>query len=396
MSKMYLTAPSIGDEDGRTRIAADFHIDERVINIWFKTKSQPINEKLAQAAFLAAVLIPAMRIGGSLRVEKPIPDRLMQSVKALQKVFNKWYPKFSFIDIVADTTSQKTPPVAPRAAQFFSGGVDSFYTLLENFDEIEDLYHVRGFDIFLEDTERLDTATTIVKNGAEAFGKNFLEIETNIHDFSKEFAQWPNHYHGSAMTAMAMLMSARNPRFYFAATHSYAEMFPWGSHPLLDCLWNNDDLEIVHHGAEATRLQKVYRVVREPEVLKHLNIGQIQGILPRNHKPGEKVLRTLIALDLAGVLDQAETFEYKLKLKDVRDIKIIGPNSLSFVMENYRELLTRPDKVPLRNALRVAIQRYHHQVLARGLARHAKSFRASPHFEELKKLFGLTEARSEE
>lgn len=395
MAKMYLAAPIIGDEDGHTRIAADFHIDDRVINLWFKTKSEPINEKLAQAAFLAAVLIPAMKIGGSLRVEKPVPERLMGATKGLQQVFNKWYPAFKFVEILADTNTPRMASVAPRAAQFFSGGVDSFYTLLQNFDDIQDLYHVRGFDLFLEKERALELATVRVRGGAEAFGKNFLQIETNIHDFSKEFAHWPNHYHGSAMAAMAILMSARNPRFYFAATHSYSDMFPWGSHPLLDHFWSNDNLEIIHHGAEATRLQKVYRIVREPAVLKHLNIGQIQGNLPKDYKPGEKVLRTMIALDLAGVLDQAETFEYKLKIKDVCDIKIIGPNSLSFVMENYTELLKRPDKIPLRNALRVAIQRYHNQVLARGLARHAKSFRASPHFEELKKLFGLTEISPE-
>jgi hypothetical protein len=395
MPKMYLSAPIIGDEDGHTRIAADLHIDDRVINLWFKTKSQPINEKMAQAAFLAAVLIPAMKIGGSLRIEKPIPERLMGATKGLQQVFNKWYPTFNFIEILADTNTPRTAPAAPRAAQFFSGGVDSFYTLLENFEDIQDLYHVRGFDLLLEKERALELATARVKGGAEAFGKNFAQIETNIHDFSKEFAHWPNHYHGSAMAAMAILMSARNPRFYFAATHSYADMFPWGSHPLLDHFWSNDDLEIIHHGAEATRLQKVYRIARDPEVLKHLNIGQLQGGLPKDYRPGEKLLRTLIALDLAGVLDQAVTFEYKLNLQDVRNIRIIGPNSLSFVMENYTELLKRPDKVPLRNALRVAIQRYHNRVLARGLARHAKSFRASPHFEELKKLFGLTEVSVE-
>jgi len=391
MPRMYLSAPTIDSNNGNTKIAADFQIDDRVINLWFRTKAEPINEKMAQAAFVAAVLIPAMKIGGSLRVEKPIPERLLRSTKYIQQVFNKWYPKFQKIEIIADTVSNKAISAKPRAAQFFSGGVDSFYTLFENFDDIQDLYHVRGFDIFLDHAEALDKASIMVKGGADAFGKNFVQIETNIHDFSKEFAHWPNHYHGSAMAAMALLMSARNPRFYFAATHSYADMFPWGSHPLLDHLWSNDDSEIIHHGAEATRLEKVYRIVREPEVLKHLNIGQFQGALPKDYRPGEKVLRTLIALDLAGVLDKAETFRYKLKLSDVRNIRIIGPNSLSFVMENYNELLKRPDKVQLRNALRVPIQRYQNRVLARGLARNARSFRASDHFEELKKLFGLAE-----
>ena len=38
---------------------------------------------------------------------------------------------------------------------------------------------------------------------------------------------------------------------------TYAHLGPLGSHPLLDPLWSSEDVELVHDGCEATRLDKL-------------------------------------------------------------------------------------------------------------------------------------------
>lgn len=97
----------------------------------------------------------------------------------------------------------------------------------------------------------------------------------------------------------------------------------------------------------------------------------------------------MIALDLAGVLDQCKTFGHPLEIKDVENIKIAGDNGLSFVMENFRELMKRPDKKELRRALRIAIKNFQNKKIAHSLRKNMDSLKASPHFELIREMAGI-------
>ena len=40
-----------------------------------------------------------------------------------------------------------------------------------------------------------------------------------------------------------------------AASDTYGQLVPWGSHPHVDPLWSTESLAFVHDGCEATRLE---------------------------------------------------------------------------------------------------------------------------------------------
>ena len=379
INRMYIENPLIEHDSNEVKISSKFHINERVIELWFKVDDSLVNYDALQDVCFSSVIIPAMAIGGTLEVEAPVSKKLLRNSSTIQSILNKWYPKLHIVDIQATEIQRDEASTALKTGQFFSGGVDSFYTLLKNLREVDDLFFVSGFDVFLKEREVLEDSLRTVKSAAQKFNKNLIEIQTNLHDFSKEFTLWPNHYHGSAMAAMAMLVSNQYSNFLFASSHSYADMFPWGSHPLLDRLWSTEYLEIAHDGCEATRVEKTFYISKYPEVLEHLRVGCLETC-----RRTEKCLRTMIALDLAGVLADCKTFHHPLLVEDVEKMEITGKNALSFVMENYKELLNRNDKLELRRALRIAIQRYQNKEIAKSLQKNMSTFKYSEHADWLR------------
>jgi hypothetical protein len=63
-------------------------------------------------------------------------------------------------------------------------------------------------------------------------------------------------YHGAALAAVALLFQDRLGKILIPPTYSYADLLPWGSHPLLDPLWSTEQTTIEHEGCEATRVEK--------------------------------------------------------------------------------------------------------------------------------------------
>src|SRR6185436_6108277 len=78
-----------------------------------------------------ACLIPlAVTLGEPLRLALPVDRTLFDNVQELQQVWKCWHPHLHVVPVVADLAapSRQEPPT--RAAAFFSGGVDSFFTVL--------------------------------------------------------------------------------------------------------------------------------------------------------------------------------------------------------------------------------------------------------------------------
>ncbi len=83
--------------------------------------------------FLAAMLMPAMETGEDIHLEGKVSAKLFSGMQTLSLILKKWYPELHLISIHVDGFS--IPAKGTRTAAFFSGGVDSFYTVLKNKDK---------------------------------------------------------------------------------------------------------------------------------------------------------------------------------------------------------------------------------------------------------------------
>jgi len=263
---------------------------------------------------LIALLLPAMKHGLTIHLASPVSSRLMHSIPAIQDIFKVWNPEFQKVALDVSVRESPLPSVAKGVGAFFSGGVDSFYTLLKNQDEITALIFVQGIEKHLADDSVLRSkVTSSIREAAAKLGKPLIEVETNLRTFSDRYTSWGEFYHGAGLASVALLLSPQFRKVYIPSSQSYAQLLPWGSHPILDPMWSTESTEIVHDGCEARRVQKIKFISSNEVVLEHLRV-----CLSRDGKYNcgkcEKCLRTMIGLYIAGALEHCRTFHEPLRM----------------------------------------------------------------------------------
>jgi hypothetical protein len=187
---------------------------------------------------------------------------------------------------------------------------------------------------------------------ADAFDKRFVEVETNVREIMDPFVDWCGASHGAAMASVGHLLSPAFRRIYFAAPHTYANLFPCGSHPLVDPLWSTEGLEFVHDGCEATRVEKVALVATSDVLLQNLRVCFKNTNGAYNCGKCEKCLRTMINLHINRALDRCSAFDQPLNLRRIARIEVTKVDTMSYVRENLNALESASSNPELQRVLR--------------------------------------------
>ena len=137
---------------GRVTYDEAAHADEEY---WFDVAS-PQADLLTTSGnpWLACLAPVAATIGEPLRLGPAVDARLLENIRELLRVWTAWYPRLEDVPIEAQVDGPAPAPER-RTAAFFSGGVDSFFTVLRHAngdgtprtEHIDDLIFIRGFDI---------------------------------------------------------------------------------------------------------------------------------------------------------------------------------------------------------------------------------------------------------
>ncbi len=242
-----------------------------------------------------------------------------------------------------------------NSAAFFSGGVDSFHTLLENRETLTHLILAYGFDLPLSEEPVLRRFQPQVELTAKAFSKSLITVRTNARDHCRDIhgKHRPEFlfYQGGLLGAIALCLDGFAASVLIASPYSYDELRPNGSHPLLDPLWSSGTLHVVHHGADAKRIEKVETIAKEPGVLASLRVCWDPGPSELNCGCCEKCMRTMVALYFLGRLQQCPTLPHHIDLRQIRRLELPASS-----LPHWREFLDRPTHPELRRALEASIR----------------------------------------
>jgi hypothetical protein len=327
-------------------------------------------------AFAAAMLLPAMRAGEDLRVPVPVSPRLCVMLPRVRDVFHTWWPELARVDIDLTPADIDRRPPATRTATFFSGGVDSFYSLLKNRGghgsltaPLTHLIFMKGVETPLEWLKGVAQTETWIREVAAATGTNAIVGETNIRTVlqgPEDNLRWERHYHGSALAAAALGLS---PGFAFVcipSSFSYNHLVPFGSTPLVDEMFSTERLQVIHDGAEAIRPAKVARIVEwnRELVLSHLRVCIENRSGAKNCGRCKKCVRTAVALRALGVWDQAGTFPNK---RCEHWTRVMEGDHLAFVQENLQFVRDRAGDAELIAMITAAIGRRRRRETLKGL-----------------------------
>lgn len=257
-----------------------------------------------------------------MKLPGEISPRLLSAVPEIQDFFRLWDDE-EFRRVPVEVAARESADIerASGVACFFSGGVDAFYTLLKNLDEVTHLIFVHGFDIPLTHQSLRTRATRTVREVAEELGKPLVEVEANLRTFGKAPIDW-GKYHGPVLASIALLFQHRFRKVLIPATFDYAHLVPWGSHPLLDPMWGTERMDFEHDGCEVTRPEKVAYISEYEIAMEGLRVCSKIRDNPYNCGRCGKCLMTMISLRAAGALERCKTFPSGLDLQAVANMDL--------------------------------------------------------------------------
>ena len=307
--------------------------------------------------FAVALLIPTMLRGESLHISPPVSPRLLFQLPRIRDILHAWHPEMARSDIRATPGALDGAPVPNRAATFFSGGVDSFYTLLKFLGPealpapLTHIIFMRGLEKPLDFLRGVEASQDLVQGIADAVGVQCIVGESNLRTHFD--ADWLYLYCGSGLAATALSLAGGFSHVCIPSTHSYRNPVVIGTTPLVDERYSTERLQVVHDGSELGRPDKLARILEWDRdlVLQHLRVCVMNFGGAHNCCECRKCVRTMVALRSMDLLEQAPTFPNK---STRHWAELVSLDSLPLVEENLDFLRARKsDSAPKTPTLRL-------------------------------------------
>lgn len=358
--------------------------DRPAQEVYFETTAEFADDLVPNPnSWLLASALAAMRYGEKrIAIDGPISPEVKDGLINSMKCLINWHGgdrQVIPIEAPLETEVLYTDKEA-RAGGLFSGGIDALAMVRDNHLNFEEGHPRRiqdGILVYgvLEGENEYDPSFQNVVNAVDAMAQNvgikLIQLNTNAYahfrDLDADFSFWRFEYHGSFLAGIAHAFAPRLSVASIASTYDFANLEPWGSHPLLDPLYSTSSLQVRHENAALSRLEKTQLVGEWDEALKHLRVcNEKESYSQGNYNCGncEKCVRTMTAFLSLGLLDRISTF----KEKNVSQEKLVKTCYLSDSYEEncYRELiepLTKLGRHDLVEGIEHIIKRYHEQDL---------------------------------
>jgi hypothetical protein len=274
--------------------------------------------------FVAALLIPCMKRGEDISVDgSSISPVFLKQTKKVMDLLLKWDKRFHQISIESKTKSVIRKK--RENASFFSGGVDSFYTYIKSkrkkSTKITSFLFVHGFDIELENSLFFTSVRNGLQKVADEEGVDLITLQTNVKRITDTYVDW-DWAHGGALASIALLLQNKLSTVSIPGALRKDQLFPYGTHPLLDPLWGTEQLQFIHDGIEYDRLDKVITTVGKSQLaLTHLRVCNQNLKGKYNCSRCFKCLWTMMTLECAGSLVKSSTFNYEIDLERVKKMR---------------------------------------------------------------------------
>lgn len=363
MQTISFSLPRCEQTSNGWKISSSYEFDQQRFDIWYEVSQGPIADGIE--TFLAACVVPAMKLGYAVKCPAPVSARLLEGITHFQKIMHGWYPALKQVPILAEakTTSVER---AKGVASCFSCGVDAFYTLLKHRPSITHGVLIHGFDFPVSHVMTRQTVTRMAHHAAGQFNLPLIQVATNIRELADRYTDFRLQYHGSMLGSVALLLTPQFSTLYVPSTHAFADQKPLGSHPDLDHRWSSEQIDLVHDGCEAYRVEKVAKVAQSDAALSVLRVCwhtiKKQGEA-YNCGRCEKCTRTMMDLRVAGALERCPTFNRPLTLDSLRMLDMRSKSFRDYYYSTLAQLKKTGHDPKLQSAIEEALSNRHYRGL---------------------------------
>jgi hypothetical protein len=296
----------------------DARVGPQPHRLWIKGLGGEAGEVTPPAdSGLALTLVPAMREGGTLRVDGDVSPRVLRMQREFQGIQQAWSHQWSTgeapLKEVLVEAGARSVPVGKgngRVAAFFSGGVDSWATVLAE-PEITDLIFVKGVDILPTLSPRHvglgERVEQLLREMAGELGKPLHVVELKIREFADPLIDWGVFYN-SGLCAIALFFESLFDRVLIPTDSDHATQQPLGASRMIDGLWATEALEIVDHGGQLGRFDRTRLLADSQLAQQSLRVCYMNYDRMYNCGRCPKCNLTMLSLEALGARERFPTF----------------------------------------------------------------------------------------
>jgi tetratricopeptide (TPR) repeat protein len=312
------------------------------------------------------ILLPVCSVlNEDLHIPLVLSTNLKRNTKQFIDIYKCWYKNtktFNHVEIFdGDETISGSEPCSEKGnGVFFSLGVDSTYTLIKNISDINTLIIIDGFDAWMWEKEYLTDILNATQDTIKVLNTNkdikVIPIETNFREFAERYLDWWQYMFGAGLASVALFLGNGLKECFISLGMSYNELYPRGSHPLLDPLWSTEYLKLIDEGGEYNRLQEVIEISKYPGALNNLRVCEKFNRHRFNCGYCNKCIRTMIELHISGRLNDCLTLPSKIPLEVLSSFNIEKSWERTIFMEILNSLTNSPEDVLIKRAIRKALK----------------------------------------
>src|SRR5262249_5919669 len=163
-----------------------------------------------------------------------VSPQLAARIPRIVDILLALFQNFHRVEVKLHAREERQFSSGSCVAALFSGGVDSFYTLIKGLSPESDpayrpthLLFMRGLEQRLDESAGADATLGVVEEVARATGVDVLCGETNLRMLFG--LNYELYYHAAALVGSALALSRGVKCLLVPSTYSYGQLIPWGS-----------------------------------------------------------------------------------------------------------------------------------------------------------------------
>ncbi len=300
-----IEAPSLARTATGLRVTAE--VDGTLV--WFESPDLAL--AASPESFASLFLVPALAHGAQLVSVTPLDESWLDNSRQLTKTLARWwrYPLLPPQSLPGSARPATEAGTTRERGLFFSGGVDSFHSLLCCGESVQRLLFVQGFDIPLTDLPRAEAAMATCRAVAAELGIASGFVSTNLREHPLVQAVPWERTHGGALASVGHVLAHTVEEMLVSSSISTSSNEPWGSHVEVDRWFSSSRVRFRTVAETHRRMTKIQEVAQHTLPRPHLRVCWQNRTATGNCSKCDKCVITRLVLAEAGVLDDFVTFE---------------------------------------------------------------------------------------
>lgn len=276
-------------------------------------------------AFLVAAVWPCMCYGEDIEIEGSVSKKLYKNIISyIIPLIKSLRPKYHEIEIKVSSFKDATKSNQKIVGTGFSGGVDSFSTLIDKFENESDpdykvntlfFFHLGQYGNIKDPKTRENVLNhyNVSNEYAKEVNLPFVLLDSNMFEYYKP--EW--EYDAGPLCRISAILVFQKVLtiYYVSGSYHYLQLCDFKSFyhlddvsdPFIYIMLSPNNLDIILDGSQYYRSDKTIKIASYSPAMKHLNVCVNNGINvleEKNCSVCHKCARTLIILEAIGKISQ--------------------------------------------------------------------------------------------